>query len=255
MSVESLLERLLVDRGLRRIWAADRSQLPGASEAEVRALATIDLDALEDAAVLYCRDLMRRSHRGSGSLIERFPSTIAAWRADHQDDLELDELAAELCESPVFQGYRSRGGMALEEAFYRFAEARDIGRPDLREREYLAAMAIAIAVNPNPAFQLPREWCVTGEGGFAIATRSTPHLFAVCRGRVIDGAIPWLVVELLVGAETPAALAARHGLGPRALAEVVDSLTQLGLRPRMAGSLPPVRTSPIARGGPAPGAS
>lgn len=232
-TVESLLERLLASRSLRRAWSSGRTDLLSPDVDHLRVLATLDPDALEDAATLYCRDVMRRGHRGSGSLIDRYPATIAAWRArhpevSHDDDL-LDELAAQLCDSSEFEDYRSRAGACLEEVFYRFACRCDIGDPAVREREYLAAIAIAVAVNPEPVFRLPREWRATDSGGFAIASHGPRHLFAVAGQRVIDGAITDLVADLLLTRESPDSLATRHRVPRAHVAEVAASLADMGL--------------------------
>jgi hypothetical protein len=128
--VDDLLRRLLHHRRARVALRAGTLPLTAAQREAVETLDPVELERVAESV----RDeLLRRTHRGSGSLITLFPRTIAHWRAAHPEDVELAELASRFLESAAYETHRALSfgvpGTSLEEAFFRFAEAGKIGAP------------------------------------------------------------------------------------------------------------------------------
>jgi hypothetical protein len=206
--VERTLTALLYRRDARAALAArDFAALGIAGDDEaVRAFSAIDVRELEASATLVRRALLDRRHRGTGGLCDWYPRTLLAWCRLHTDDLELDELAATFLESSAADAWREHGaGTCLEEAFYRFACAHELGDPLVREDEWLSAQLRALALCPEPAFAVPAEVRRTPAGGwFAIGgTAAAPVVHAAVGGKCIRGAITPALAAILRGEMVP----------------------------------------------------
>lgn len=224
---------LALDRLLHkpRVLAAFLARGPAALDLapdDAAALATLDRAELVRTATRIRDGLLHTPHRGSGSLLDRFPRTLAA----HRDDLAA--LAEAFLDSPAFDEHRALPfagpGRALEEAFFRFAEAAGLGDPATREAEFLAAILRALAVDPDPDFLVPDVVRAAPGGRFAVTTRSGPTLFAALAGRLVTGPITPFLADLLRADEPPDELARRHAVAPDVLAESLARLVELGLR-------------------------
>lgn len=228
--LEDVLDLLLRSQAARDHLTAGRWVELGVAAGDRAVVAAIDPVALAEAAAVCRSEAIGRDHRGSGSLLDRFPATIAGWLRAHPGDADLDQLAGAFLGSPAYAGHRtsSRGGagLCLEEAFFRFCDAEVIGDPVVREREYLSAAIRALACSPRPDFTLPAGITEIAGGFVAIAARGAPHLHAVCAGRVVEGPVSTTLAErirrdpgslrcLLAPGETE-----RSGRGPRGHAPV-----------------------------------
>src|SRR5262249_31664825 len=122
MSIDRALHRLLFERSFREAFLRDDVAALGLAAAEIELLSTVDKEQLRSAARLACDGILQRSHRGTGSLLDAFPRTIAAWQLAHPGE-SIGALADALAESPHFASYRAlptcAGGMSLEEIFFR----------------------------------------------------------------------------------------------------------------------------------------
>lgn len=233
-TLNEVLERLLVDRAARdALFAGDRALL-GVDAAVWRDLQTIDHEQLRQTAEKLRDQILSRRYRGSGDLTTLFPATIAAWRAAHPEDAELTRLAEDFVASAAYATYREfsfgGAGLCLEEAFFGFACAEELGEPHLREREALAAMVRALAVNTPPAFAVPEAVRRGPRGYWATTTPPGPiALFAAVDGRVIEGEITPFLADLLAAAAPPAEIANRHGVTGDVLDAALGKLRTLGL--------------------------
>jgi hypothetical protein len=165
-------------------------------------LAALDLLALERAATAFVRSIRRRSHRGSLSLERAFEKTIAAWRAKHPEDIELDELFTRFVESNAFERFREDGsealGASIEEAFFRFATLEQIGTRATRETEFFVAFLVALAVVDAPRFMVPPELARCPRGHRAVAQTTEGHfLFAALDGRYVEGPVTADIARIL----------------------------------------------------------
>lgn len=192
------------------------------SQDDLAALRCIDPGELERAAAAVRDDLLARTHRGSGGLLAQFPLTIGA--ADPR------ALVDRFLESAAFETYRevpfAGRGTCLEDAFFRFCEASDLGDPVIREREVLAAVVRTLVVSPHPAFTLPDAVRRCPGGFFAIASRGAPMLYAASRGRFITGALTPVLAAVLL---TPERDAARHDVPPSILQAALAQFAAMGL--------------------------
>jgi len=225
--MERTLTALLYRRDVRAALAArDFARLGLAGDpAALAAFAALDVHELEASAALVRQMLLSRRYRGTGGLVDWYPRTLGAWRAARPDDASLDELAATFLESAHAEAWREAAtgepGQCLEEAFYRFACARDLGDAASRQDEWLTAQLRALALCPEPAFTIPAELTrAPGGGWFAVAgAADAPILYAAVRGRFIRGGLSPSLAALLRG-ESPAAAAPE---------EVRARLVELGL--------------------------
>jgi hypothetical protein len=236
ISLDVALDRLLHHRSYREAFLAGRAETLDLSGEDLEALASIDRAALAREADAVRDDLLHRRHRGSGGLLSLYPRTIAAFRIAHPEDNELVELLSRFMESDAFAEHReipfAGAGPSLEEAFYRFCEAEEIGAPAEREDELLLAMAKALLLSPRPAFTLPAEIRTTAAGFFAVSRRGDPRLYAAVSGRLLTGPLTPFLAELLRSADDPATIASRHGVAPAARDAALAELAALGLWPR-----------------------
>lgn len=223
MTLDHALDRLLHDAGYRAAFFAGAPlDLSDLAPDDLDALRCIDPEELESAAAAVRDDLMTRGHRGSGTLAAVFPRTMVAWQPQ-----DLDRFLA----SHAFATYREVSfageGACLEEAFYRFCEAANIGDAVTREHEFLGAVLRALVVSPDPAFTLPEEVRRVAGGFFAIATRGKPTLYLAMNGRLVTGELTPFLAELVLTPEEALAIAARHGVTVGVLHEAQRQLAAL----------------------------
>lgn len=197
------------------------------SAEDAAALAVIDRAELARTARRVREEVLARQHRGGGTLLTMFARTIAAYPGGPL------RLAEAFLESRAFDGHRevpfAGVGCSLEEAFYRFAEAAEIGAAEEREAEFLAAMLRALAVNSRPDFVVPAEVRRAPAGFFAVGVRGEPTLFAALGGRFVTGTITPFLAELLLADGQGEAVARRHGVADGVLAASLEHLAGLGL--------------------------
>ena len=236
ISLELALDRLLYKPSYRRAFVEGRLGALDLAPDDLASLMTVDRLELERAAARIERDLLNRQHRGCGALRAQYAKTIDAWRRAHATDEDLRRLTGAFLESDAFEGYREMPsaeasvGLSLEEAFFRFCEAKDIGDAAVREDEFLTAMAKALALSPSPAFHVPEAMRRCAQGYWAVGRRAgRPRLYAAVKGRLVVGAITPFVEELLLSRRDEREVARRHGVSEGALAESVEALRDLGL--------------------------
>ena len=191
ITLDQALDRLLHDsRYLTAFLSNDQSALQ-LNEHDLDALQTIDREQLLRAHRGVRAQVLRRSHRGCGSITTLFPETLASWTEAHPTDERLESLSASFLASPAFQAHHevafSGAGQCVEEAFYRFAEQVNIGDPAVREREFLHAMARALTMSPTPAFRVPPELRRDGDAWVGVTRRSGPTLFAATPKGLVTG--------------------------------------------------------------------
>lgn len=236
MSLDRTLYSLLFHRSRREAFLRGDLALP-ADEAE--ALSGVDVDQLEQASRLACEGILTRSHRGTGSLLDAFARTIAAWRSpEHDVTIErpqatpLFELAAAFAESRHFDGYSAlptcAGSASLEEAFFRFAEETAIGDAPTRLAEYAAAILRALVVTPDPSFRIP-DFVRRAPGGYFAVLDAGPTLVAALDGRFVTGPITPFLAALLDARDAPDRVAARFGVDARGLEAASRELRRLRL--------------------------
>ena len=233
ITIDVALDRLLHKPRVLAEFLRRGPEALGLAAADAAALGEIDREQLVRAAGHIRRELLHRQQRGCGSLVDRFPRTIAAHRAAHPEDAELAGLAGELLDSDEFDAYRELPfagvGSSIEECFFRFAEARALGDAAAREQEFLAAMLRALVVNPDPDFLVPAAVRRAPAGFFAVSVRSGPTLFAALGGRLVTGEITPFLAELLLAPDRPEEVARRHAVTGPALAASLARLAELGL--------------------------
>jgi hypothetical protein len=228
VSLDRTLHALLFHRSRREAFLRGELDLPAD---EAQALSAVDLSQLEQASQLACEGVLTRSHRGSGSLLDAFALTIAAWRSA-QHAAPLFELAAAFTESRHFDGYSAlptcAGGPSLEEAFFRFADEMAIGDAPTRLAEYAAAILRALVVTPKPSFRIP-DFVRRAPGGYFAVLDAGPTLIAALDGRLVTGPITPLLAALLDAREAPDRVAARFGVDARSLEAASVELRRLRL--------------------------
>lgn len=229
-SLNRALEALLYRRTDREAFLAGDVARFGLSPEDADALLTIDRAQLVSAAKIAREHVLSRTHRGVGSLVQAFRETVRAWEAEHPGR-DLDDLAIDFVGSHHFDGYRTTAfagrGISLEEAFFRFAEEASIGTPAERFSEFVMAILRGLSKTPDPVFLLP-DFVRRAPGGFFVVDDRGPTLFALLRGKFVQGQItPYLAAVL-----TSASASVPPALAPRTDAEqaaVRDELVRLGL--------------------------
>ena len=193
------LEALLYRRSAREKFLAGDLAHFALSPEDADALTTIDPIQLRSAAKIVRDHVFQRRHRGVGSLVQAFSKTFEAWQAQHPGR-ELDDLACEFVESSHFAAYRTTAfagpGTSLEEAFYRFASDASLAPAPLLLRECAMAILRGLASTPAPVFLLPAFVRRAPEGFFVIEPDG-PTLFALLRGRFVEGPITPYIAALL----------------------------------------------------------
>ncbi len=196
---------------LERLLLAGESR-PGAGAAELASALAI--------RELLITELIQRSHRGCGSLLDRFARTISAWRDRHPDDRDLRELFAAFLGSREYAEQRELPfaglGTCLEDAFGRFAATIELGPAEVREAEHLAAVILALVVDRDPAFEPPSFVRRAPRGWYALSQTEPAVLYAALDDRYVTGPLTPLLSELLRrpehDLESPARSAAREAL-------------------------------------------
>ena len=142
----------------------------------------MDLEQLDRTAHLIVRDVLGRRRRGAPPLAEQFERTLTGLRPE--------EVGRDFVRSAQYAAYRElphgEPGLCIEEAFFRYLEFADIGEPRIRRHEYLRAAALALLVQPNPAFTIPQPFVAT-EGGWI--AQVGPLVYAALNGRFVHGRI------------------------------------------------------------------
>lgn len=231
ISLDLALDRLLHKPGVLAEFLVRGPAALDVSPEDAAALATIDRAELASTARQILARVFTTSQRGCGDLRALYPGTLAA-------DVDMHALAAAFLESEAFDAYRevpfAGVGCCLEEAFFRFAEAHDLGDPATREREFLAAIIKALVTSPDPDFTVPAEVRRAPAGHFAVTTRGEPTLYAALGGRHVTGPITAFLAELLRAPDDAEAVARRHGVANDVLAAALAHLAELGLLSRSA---------------------
>jgi hypothetical protein len=131
---------------------------------------------------------------------------VAAWTRAHPDDVDCARMVERFVASPAFEAHRpaARGqrGSSIEEAFYVWCSREGLGDDRTRAQEFMAAMARALTVCPDPEFSVPEAFRRVPGGWCAVLRGDPPWLFAAVHGRCVTGAITALAARLLEG-ETP----------------------------------------------------
>jgi hypothetical protein len=224
--ISQALNRLLTDRAYRAAFLEGRHEELGLSEDVLQDLSTIDPHQLQQAADKVRDSLLRRQYRGSGGLPVLYQETLG--------ERDLKEIVSRFLESEFYDSYREIDhggvGLCLEEAFYRFCEAEEIGDPTIREREFLVAMAKALLFSGRPSFRIPKEIRPV-PGGYVGLTRrgKTPRLCASLNGKFVTGALTPFLGDLLCPGVSLEEVAERHRVPASALAASVVKLQQMGL--------------------------
>lgn len=224
--ISEALNRLLTDRAYRAAFLEGRHEELGLSKSDLKDLSTIDPHQLQQAADQVLDSLLRRQYRGSGGLPLLFGQTLGKG--------DLREIMSRFLESEFHESYREVDhagvGLCLEEAFYRFCEAEEIGDPEIREREFLVAMGKALLLSPQPSFQLPDEIRRVPGGYMGLARRGkTPQLCAALNGKFVSGSLTPFLSDLLSPGARFEEVAERHRVPTDALAASVDRLEKMGL--------------------------
>jgi len=200
LALDVALDRLLRDRAYRADFLAGRWDALGLDAEGLDAVRAIDPEFLARTAHRLREEVRTRKHRGTGSLEDLFPKTIAAWGAAHPEDADRSELFSRFVESDAYASWRdvphAGEGTSLEEAFYRFAEVQGVGDPAVREEEFLTAVVRALAVCPEPSFLVPPEVHRAPGGWFAVTSRGVPLLVAATRDSFAKGPVAKLLRDL-----------------------------------------------------------
>ena len=227
-SLNGALEALLYRRTDREAFLAGDVARFGLSPEDANALLTIDRAQLVSAAKIAREHVFSRTHRGVGSLVQAFRETVRAWEAEHRGR-DVDDLAIDFVGSRHFDAYRTTAfagrGISLEEAFFRFAEEASIGAPGTRFSEFVVAILRGLSKTPDPVFLLPDIVQRVSAGFFVIDDRG-PTLFAVLRGKFVQGQITPYIAAVLSSASVPPKL---PPLTAAEQAAVRDELVRLGL--------------------------
>jgi hypothetical protein len=161
------------------------------------ALPPLDEDEVAEAATTIRDMVLRRTHRGTGRVTDWFPQTIAAWRAHHEDP-HLEQLVAAFCRSPACADWREQTrGISVEEAWFRFFDAEDIGDAAVREDEFLGAVMRGLAVTPTARFVWPLAVRRAPGGCYALTKNLVLH--AALDGRYLRGPVTPPIAAVLNG--------------------------------------------------------
>lgn len=233
ISLDVALDRLIHRRSSRAAFL-DNDSLFDLTEDDSAALREMDPRTLAELGRSVAMELVSRKHVGSGNLLDLYPRTIEAFlrRYERPGDAIL-ELAYAFMDSAAFDGYRefphAGAGTTLEESFYRFAEAEDLGDPVAREAEFLAAMAKLLCANPRIDARLPAELRKAAKGHYAVSGRGTPVLYGALLGRFVTGPLTPFLADLLLPAADYGETAERHRVSNGVLAESLRRLSDLGI--------------------------
>jgi hypothetical protein len=205
----------------------------GLGDADAAALRAVDSRTLDELGRSVAIDVLSRRHTGSGSLLDLYPGTIAAFRRRYGREDWMLELAFTFLESAAFDAYRefphAGPGTTLEEAFYRFAETEDFGDPSVREAEFLVAVAKLLCANPRIDARLPPEVRRAAGGHYAISSRGAPVLYGALLGRFVAGPLTPFIADLLAPAADFEKTAERYRVSRPVLTESLRQLSVLGI--------------------------
>ena len=234
ISLDVATDRLLHRPSYLKAFLEGRSADLELSAQDLKALDAIDKTQQVETAVAVRSSLLQRTHRGSGGIEQCWPQTLAAWRAEHNDD-KLQLFTDRFMESEIFERYReihhAGPGLCLEEAVFRFFEACDTGDPRTREHEFLAGLCKALAMNESPSFLVGEPMRRAPEGWFAVSMRGEPQLFAALSGRYVSGALTPFLAQLLLSEETPEQLATRFRVDGDVIDAALTRFQSLGILP------------------------
>ena len=197
--LDAALYALLFDAEARAaFFAGDLARFELTAEDEA-ALVDVHREQLASAASLAREHVFARRQRGSGSLAEVFRETIDDWKACHPESVEA-ELESEFVASNEFRACHmtasTPASSSLEEAFYRFAEARGIGEPATRLRECAMGLLRGLAAMGAPAFTLP-TFVRRAPRGYLVVSPHGPTLFALVGTQFVTGPITPHIAALL----------------------------------------------------------
>jgi hypothetical protein len=225
IGLDGFLDRVLHSVSYRRAFLEGRTDDLELSDDDLDAVRGLDRDQLLEAANAVRAGLLGRRHRGSGGLQAMYPRTLGA--------REPGALMDRFMESPAFADYRevpyAGEGLSLEEAFFRFCDAEDIGAPEDREAEFLAGLMKALALSPRPAFRVGPPARRAPGGWFAVSTQGEPVLFAAVGGKFVQGRLTPFLAELLTSEEPAKEVAQTHDIDGAVLDAAIERFTQLGL--------------------------
>jgi len=152
--------------------------------------------------------VLARSGRGVGRLVDVYPVAIAAWCAGRDESDVLDALVIAFLESASGRAWSEFAwavpGLCIEDAFGRFLAP--------GSHEHLLACARVLAVHRAPPFTIPDAFSPAAKGWFAIGGDVEPVLYAAVDGKLIHGVITPLVRDLLGGARPHGSEVAREQL-------------------------------------------
>jgi len=225
-------DRLLHQPSYRQAFLDGRYDELDLSADDLSALQQLDRQQLIETAAAVRSSLLERKHRGSGGIRATYPETLAAWQARH-DDGDLSVFLDRFMASEAFDRYHevphAGFGYSLEEAVYRFFESEDIGDPAAREREFLAGICKALALNPRPAFTVDEPVRRGGRGWFAVSQHEPRSLFAAVDGRYVQGQLTPFLVDLLTSGDSPTAIGSQHGVTAEVVHAALAKFRALGL--------------------------
>jgi|GEM_PF-3126090 len=235
ISLDVATDRLLHRPSYLQAFLDGRNDELELSAKDLKALSAIDKSQLVETAIAVRSSFLQRKHRGSGGIEECWPHTLAAWRHEH-DDENLHIFTDRFMESRAFDDYREIHhaglGLSMEEAVYRFFQSCETGDPRTREHEYLAGLCKALAMNPDPSFQVGEPLRRAPGGWFAVSLHGQPQLFAALGERYVSGALTPFLAQLLLSEKAPAELAAEFQVAEQVVAAAVTRFQSLGILPR-----------------------
>ncbi|HCP46619.1 MAG TPA: hypothetical protein DIU15_11275 [Deltaproteobacteria bacterium] len=234
ISLDVATDRLLHRVSYRQAFLEERYDELELSEDDLAALQQLDRQQLVETANSVRRSLLERKHRGSGGIRATYPETITAWQ-EQFDDPALSLFLDRFMESEAFYRYHevphAGFGLSLEEATFRFFEDEGVGESAVREREFLAGLCKALALNPQPAFTVGAPVQRGVAGWFAVSRSEPRSLFAAVNGRYVQGALTPFLVDLLTSDQPPEDIAATHGVPDEVVGAALTRFRSLGLLP------------------------
>jgi hypothetical protein len=199
---------------------------------DLAALLPLDREQLIETAEAVRRSLLDRKHRGSGGIQATFPETLSAW-LEAEDDPDMKHFADRFMESAAFDAYRevphSGVGLSLEEATFRFFESEQVGDPRTREREFLAGLCKALALNTEPAFSVGAPLRQVPSGWYAVSRHEPVSLFAALRGSYVQGELTPFLADLLTSGRSAEQVGEQYGVPSAVVDAATAKLEALGL--------------------------
>jgi hypothetical protein len=232
ISLDVATDRLLHKASYRKAFLDGDYALLELSPEDLAALLPLDREQLTETAEAVRRSLLERKHRGSGGIRATYPETLFAW-LEREGESDMNRFADRFMESAAFDAYRevphSGTGLSLEEAAFRFFESEQIGDPGTREREFLAGICKALALNTEPAFSVGAPLRQVPSGWFAVSRYAPIGLFAALDGRYVQGEITPFLADLLTSGQTAEQVAEQHRVPAAVVEAATAKLKALGL--------------------------